>query len=90
MNPTGFVPLHLKRLSSGNNTGTGIFTQTGSHCLKCYCASFLLVAPRAIYISLNLIVCFHAAADLPHSSLKKCFKKKVAGVEEALWKLDSS
>lgn len=71
MNPTGFVPLHLKHVSSGNNTGTGIFTQTGSHCLRCYCASFFLVAPRAIYISLNLIICFHAAADLPNSSLKK-------------------
>lgn len=71
MNPTGFVPLHLKLLSSGNNIGTGIFTQNGSHSLKCYCASFFLVAPRAIYISLNLMACFHAATDLPNRSLKK-------------------
>lgn len=71
MNPTGFVPLYLKRITTGNNTGTHIFTQTGSRCLKCHHTSFFLVAPRAVYISSNLIVCFHAAADLPNSSLKK-------------------
>lgn len=67
MNPTGFVSLYLKRLATGNNTGNSIFTQAGSHRLKCHCTSFFSVAPRAVCISPNLIFCFHAAEDLPNS-----------------------
>lgn len=71
MSPIGFVLLYLKHLTTRNNTGTGIFTQAANHCLKCHCTSIFLVAPRAVYISLNLIVPFHTAADLPNSSSKK-------------------
>lgn len=65
MNPTGFVLLHLQCLTTGNTTGTDIFT----HHLECPFSSFFSVASWAVYISLNFIVCFHAAADLSNGPL---------------------
>lgn len=70
MNPTGFVALHLKHLTTGNTAGTGIFTQTGSHHLKCHFTSFFLSSTSSCLYVIEFNS-FHAAADLHNTPLNK-------------------